>query len=179
MTTKKLTKRNQDNYDYCVAKIDCSSVVILSEYEGITVTQLQSLKKEIRKANGDSKVLKNKIAQKAFEHASISLPNTLFKNTSFFVFSDTDNVGSVTKVLKTFQKKNEVLKIKGGLIEKEYIDAKYIQKLAGLPTKDVLIAKVLMLMKSPVQRLTATLSTPITKLNLTLNAIKQKKSEEN
>lgn len=178
MTVKQLTKRNQANFDYCVEKIDDSSVVILSEYEGLSVTQLQTLKHEIKKVNGVSKVLKNKIAQKAFDQASISLPESLFKNTSFFVFSDTDNIGSVTKVLKTFQKKNEALKIKGGLIEKEYIDAKYVQKLAGLPTKDVLIAKVLMLMKSPIQRLTATISTPITKLNLTLNAIEQKKSEE-
>ena len=79
MNVKQLTKRNQANFDYCVEKIDDSSVVIMSEYEGLSVTQLQSLKREIKKVNGVSKVLKNKIAQKAFDQASISLPESLFK----------------------------------------------------------------------------------------------------
>eukprot|EP01047_Picozoa_sp_COSAG01_P000100 COSAG01_NODE_1_length_100484_cov_170.446142_100_plen_180_part_00 len=174
----KVTEKNKACFDFCSDKFLTKDVVILSEYLGLSVSQLQSLKNEIRNAQGESKVLKNKIAQKALEQAEISAPESLFKNTSFFVFADMDNIGSVTKVLKNFQKKHEVLKVKGGLLEKAYVDASYIKRLAGLPSKEVLISKVLMLLKSPVQRLTATLSTPINKLNLTLSAIKQQKSEE-
>ncbi|MEK9658152.1 MAG: 50S ribosomal protein L10 [bacterium] len=178
-TARVITKRNKDYYDYCEKQVLNNTFVILSEYEGLSVTEMQGLKRQLKAHNAESKVLKNKVAKIVFKNANIDVPEELFENTSFFVFSDMESLGNVAKVMKKFGKTNECLRIKGGLLEKKYIDSKYVNQLAGLPSTETSIAKLLMLLNSPIYRLTTTLSAPIRKLNLTLLAIKKSKEEEN
>lgn len=175
--TKEISKAKKSFLQYCEDSLNNENLLVFCEYNGLSVTELQSLRSKVKASNGISKVVKNNVAKKAFV-ALDDIPEHLFKNSTLLATSNTDNIGPVLKQISEFSKDHEGLKIKGGYLDKAYIDPTYIKTLASLPTKDVLIAKLLMLVKSPISRLALTLSTPINKLNLTLSAIRQNKEEE-
>ena len=175
--TKEFSKSKVTFFEFCETSIQNEDLLVFCEYKGLTVPELQELRNKLKSDQATSKVIKNKVAKKAM--ASVDeRPDHLFQNSTLLTVAKTDQVGSVLKTIKEFGKKNECLKIKGGYLDKAYIDSRYLNQLAGLPTKDELIAKLLMLMKSPISRLAMALSSPINKLNLTLTAIKQSKTEE-
>ena len=175
--TKAISQEKKSFLKYCQDSLNNENLLVFCEFNGLSVTDLQTLRAKVKASNGVSKVVKNNVAKKAFVDLS-EIPNHLFKNSTLIATSKTDNIGPVVKQISEFSKNHEDLKIKGGYLDKEYIDPAYIKTLATLPTKDELIAKLLMLVKSPISRLALTLSTPMNKLNLTLSAIRQNKEEE-
>ena len=138
-------------------KINGSSDFIFAEYRGLTVEQISALRKQLREKNTQFHVVKNNFARIAFEELGFTKdvePVLLGPTGVAFVKGESNEVA---KVLVDFAKEVPALKVKGGLIEKSFMDAKALEAFARLPSKNTLIAMFMAGLKSPVQKLVYTL----------------------
>ena len=114
-------------------KFDKSKVVVLTEYAGLSVTQLTSLRKELRKVNAEYKVYKNTLANIGLKGKEIKEIAEMLSGPNAFLFGYEDPVMPV-KILSKFIKENEKPAIKGGLLDSEYLDNAGIIALSKLPS---------------------------------------------
>jgi len=151
-----------------------SKIVILTDYKGLDVAAITSLRKKLRDAGIEYKVVKNTLLVLASEDTDVALIKEHFKGPSAVALSYDDPV-SPAKVLTEFAKENEKLEIKVGTIGGKMIDLSEIKALASLPSREVLLAKVLSAMNGVPTSLVRVLNAvPQQFLNVLL-AIKEQK----
>ena len=144
-------------------KIQNAQSVIVIDYRGFSVGEIEELRIEMRKENVEYVVLKNAIVERAAELAEVDKGFLEYlKGPSAFAFGVEDSIAPA-RILKNFIKKTEKGEIKGGIFEGELSNAEELNKLASLPSREVLIAKFMGSMKSP-----------INKFVIALNQIKEK-----
>ena len=126
--------------------------MFVAGFEKITVAQDYELRKTVRQAGGDYKVIKNNLAAKASE----GLPSQdLFgnlKGMTSLAWTTGDPV-ALAKALTTYAKTTPAFTFKAGFVEGRAVEVKSIQDLAGLPSREELLAKVLFLINASAQRL--------------------------
>lgn len=123
--------------------------VSVVEYRGLTVSQVESLRRELRKSGSELKVFKNTLVQRAVESLGYQELNDMLAGPNALVFSNEDAV-SAPKVLAKFAKKNENLVLKGGIVDGRVIDEKELKVVATLPNKEGLLSMLLGCLTSPV-----------------------------
>jgi len=134
-------------------KIERASSVIMFDYRGLTVEEVTNLRNEMRKANVEYAVLKNGIVERAALQANISedvLP--MLKGPSAFAFGYDDPV-TPAKIIREFIRKTKKSSIKGGIVDGRVEDVDTVNAIADLPSRDVLIARLLGSMMSPISGL--------------------------
>lgn len=151
-----------------------ASSVILSEYAGLDGETLRQLRINVRKANGEFKVMKNSLVQKAIENSDYKPIQTYFVGPVGVVFGYDDPIGSI-KAAKEFSEKQKTFKIKGGMMEGKLLDLKGIVAVAGLPGRPVMIGQLLARMQSPLSGFVGTLNGVLNKFVFALNAVKKQK----
>jgi len=137
-----------------------STGVILADYRGLSVKELQQLRRSLRETGAEVKVYKNSLAIIAVTEAG--LPgglNEMLVGPSVFVFTGQDPVGPA-KVMAAFAKGHPALEIKGGLVEGTLVDASGMAAVAALPSREELIAKMLSAMLNPMSGLVRVLNGP-------------------
>jgi len=158
-------------------KLEKTPTYILTGYSGLTVAQLTSLRATLKKEGAECHVYKNTIARKVFTELGQKEVAESLVGPIALVLSGSDPVAPA-KILVKFIKDNEKMTIQGGVVENKAVDAKGIAQLAKLPSREVLIAKVVGGIKSPLYGLVNVLSGPTRKLVYALVAIKNKKGGE-
>ncbi|MDL2217967.1 50S ribosomal protein L10 [Christensenellaceae bacterium OttesenSCG-928-M15] len=139
--------------DVIKEKIQKAQSVILFDYRGLTVEEVTNLRTEMRKANIEYVVLKNELVRRAAEAAGIDASIVeMLKGPSAFAFGYEDAVAPA-KILKETVKKLKKCEIKGGIVEGKVEDAAAINAIADLPSREVLIARILGSMMSPISGL--------------------------
>ena len=128
--------------DDIVSKFDTASAVFLAQYSGLTVEALTALRRELRTVNAEFHVVKNTIARKAIEGRDESVLAPSFRNQTGIVFARGD-VAAAAKVVTETAKKNDKLKLVSGFMEKNLLTAKSVEALASLPSREVLLAKII------------------------------------
>ena len=133
-----------------------SQTLALAEYRGLTVAQLDTLRRQARDKGVYLHVLKNTLARRAvrgtpFEDASEVMAGTL-------IYGFSEDAVAAAKVIADFAKGNDKLVIKGGAYAGKALDANGVKALAAIPAREVLIAQVAGLLKSPIQRLAGVLA---------------------
>ena len=118
------------------------------EYGGLTVKQSEQLRVSIREAGAIMKVHKNKLVRLALKELDMPEMDEVLAGPSAFVFAAGDPVASA-KALKDFAKANENLVIKGGIMDGAFVDAEAVEKIAALPSREELIAKLLGSIQNP------------------------------
>jgi len=134
-------------------KIQKAKSVVVYDYRGLTVEEVTNLRSEMRKAGVEYVVLKNGIVERAAKAAGIDdsfLP--MLKGPSAFAFGYEDAVAPA-KILKEFIKKTKKCAIKGGIVEGKVEDEASMNAIADLPSREVLIARLLGSMMSPISGL--------------------------
>lgn len=120
---------------------------------GMTVDQIQALRKTLRKEGGSMKVAKNTLVKIAADGMpGIQELEPYFKDQVALVFSF-DKVTAIAKILSDFSKEHEKLQLVAGCLDEKLIDKNKITYLASLPSKEVLMAQLCGLLQSPVVRL--------------------------
>jgi large subunit ribosomal protein L10 len=157
-------------------KLERANALFLTEYSGMNVAQVSKLRREIDGAGGEFKVAKNTLMTKAAAGTQAESLAGEFAGPNAMIYSYRDPV-SVAKVLAGVAKEMPKLKVKLGLLGTQRLTPADIAYLATIPPKDVLVAKLLGLMKGMPQRLVATLSANLMQLMWTLSAIKTQKEE--
>lgn len=157
-----------------------AKIVILTEYRGLNAAEMTELRKKLMEAGTHYKVVKNTFTKRAF--ISINDKNLyetiekLLVGPVALAFNFEDYV-KPTRVLRDFSKEHEALRIKGGILGTKILTVDDINTLANLPSKEVLIGKVVVGLKAPINNLVFTLKGIISKFIHTLEAIKNQKKE--
>lgn len=155
-------------------KFERSKVVILTDFKGLTMAQLSKLRKQLRPIEAEFNVFKNTLIARAIKDKAYDGIDPLLAGPTALLFGYKDQVAP-TKVLADFIKENEKLGIKGGLLDGKTIDTKVITQLSRLPSREVLLAKVLGGMKAPITNFVLDCKGIMNKFVFALNAIKDKK----
>lgn len=148
--------KNFDNKKVVVAeiqeKLQRAKSVVLVDYMGINVEEATRLRASLRAAGIDYKVYKNNLFKRATEGTQYEEVAKDLVGPNAFAFSYEDATGSA-KILKDFAKTAEKFELKSGVVEGVYYDAKGIELIADIPSREVLIAKLLGSLKSPISNL--------------------------
>ena len=121
--------------------LDGVSAMWVVDYRGLTVKEMQQLRRDIRETGSVLKVYKNTLVHLALAEAELPTLDDMLAGPSAFVFSGND-VAASAKALKTFAKANENLEIKGGLMEGAAVSAAEVEAIASLPSREQLMAQI-------------------------------------
>ena len=152
-----------------------ASSVILVDYRGLTVKELQQLRGVLRDAECELTVYKNTLAEIAIRELAMPDLGSLLEGPSAFTFSFGDPVAPA-KALAAFAKEHKALELKGGLIERNVVDAAGVKALAALPSREELLAKLLGTMQNPISGFVRVLNGPISAFVRTLGAVADQKA---
>lgn len=156
-------------------KFERASSALLTDYRGLNVAEVTELRKQLREAGIEYKVVKNTLTHLAIKDFDYSDELKEFlQGPTAIAFSYEDPVAAA-KILSKFAKDHKNLEIKVGLVEGKVVDINGIKNLADLPSREVLIAKVLAGMQAPISGLVNVLNGPMRGLVYALQAIKDKK----
>ena len=131
------------------AGIKDAQSVVLVDYRGLTVEQDTELRKQLREAGVTYKVYKNTMMNFAFKGTDFEGLAPYLNGPSAMAFSNTDATAPA-RVLAEFAKKAPKLEIKAGVVEGTVYDAKGMQAIASIPSREVLISKLLGSLQSPI-----------------------------
>lgn len=127
---------------------DAKSAVVV-DYRGLTVEQDTKLRRNLREAGISYKVYKNTMIKLATQGTDYEKLNDLFEGPTALAVSSEDATAPA-RVLFGFTKEAKALELKGGLVEGEFYDAKTIQAIATIPSREVLLGRLLGSMQSPI-----------------------------
>ena len=139
-----------------------TSVVVVAHYSGLTVVQMQSLRKQMRAAGATVKVAKNRLAKIALEGTDVASIGSLMTGPTLIAYSD-DPVAA-PKVAVAFAKESDKFVILGGAMGKTALDLKGVQSLATMPSLDELRGKIVGLIQAPATKLAQLSTAPAAKL---------------
>jgi large subunit ribosomal protein L10 len=149
-----------------------SNVVVVAHYAGLTVSQMQILRKQMRLAGASVKVAKNRLAKIALEGTDASVVVPLLKGPTVIAYSG-DPVAA-PKVAIDFAKANEKFVILGGAMGKTALNPDGIKALAALPSLDELRAKIVGLLQAPATKVAQLLNAPAAKVARVVQAYANK-----
>jgi large subunit ribosomal protein L10 len=149
-----------------------ASVVVVAHYSGLTVAQLQNLRKQMRQAGASVKVAKNRLAKIALEGTDVASIAPLLKGPTLIAFSN-DPVAA-PKVANDFAKAHEKFVILGGAMGKTSLDLNGVKQLASLPSLDELRAKIVGLIQAPATKIAQVVNAPAAKLARVVQAYASK-----
>jgi large subunit ribosomal protein L10 len=154
-----------------------STIVILTDYKGLDVSSMNTLRRKLRDANTEYQVAKNSLLVRASEGNDVTLIKDEFKGPSAIASSNDDPVAPA-KVLTDFMKENKKFEIKVGVLNGKVIDLAGIKALSSLPSRDVLLSQVLSTMNAVPTSLVTALSDVPRRLVNVLQAIKDQKEAQ-
>ncbi|MCE5194792.1 MAG: 50S ribosomal protein L10 [Nitrospiraceae bacterium] len=156
-------------------KFSKAKAVVFTDYKGLTVAELFEFRKNLRGADIEYKVVKNTLAKSAASTTSISPANDLFKGTVGVAIGYSDPVQVAKRVLE-YSKKNEKLKISGGVVEGMFCNVQEIKSLAALPPREILLSMLAGVLQAPLSKMAGTLNATIATFAYAAEALKNKKS---
>ena len=158
-----MNKEQKKNYiSDMTAQFENSEAVLVTHYQGLTVSQLDKLRAEMRDHGIQVKITKNRITKIALENSRCKDIKNLFTGPTAVALSN-DAITSA-KILTKFSKDNKNLKILGGIMGKEILDVAAVQNVATLPTLDEARAKIVGILRSPAQKIASILLAPASKI---------------
>lgn len=122
----------------------------VTDFTGIAVKPMTELRRKLRATGGEYLVVKNTLALRALEHASLAGLESVLAGPTAFVFAGADPVGAA-KILAEFRKEHQTLRIKAGLVEGRTVAPELVERLATLPPRDQLLAQVGGALQAPLQ----------------------------
>lgn len=126
-----------------VEKLQKSSAAVVVDYKGLTVEEVTELRKQMREAGVDYKVYKNTLVRRAAKEVGIEQFNDeLLVGTNAIAFGYDDPVAPA-RILKGFMDSHPKMKLKMGIVEGAFYDESKIVEMANIPSREVLIAKLL------------------------------------
>ena len=150
----------------------------LVDYRGCTCHQLTDLRNELRPLGATMHVIKNTLARRAVEGTNLEPLSEQLKGPTAVIWAEEDPV-SPAKVLKEFGKQHEqTFQVKAGMVDGAVISVAEIERLAELPSKEVLLAQLLGLINAPARKLLQTINAPAQSLQNVLSAWKDKLEEQ-
>lgn len=131
-------------------KIKSAVSLTFVDYRGLTVEEDTKMRKQLREAGVDYKVYKNRLLLKALNELGFTGYDDVLQGTTAVAFGNKDEVSAPNILVKTIEDSKK-MEIKCGMLNGQRVDAKMVEQLAKIPSKEVLISKLLYLLQSPVR----------------------------
>ncbi len=158
-------------------KFEKSVSVILADYRGLNVQEVTELRKKLRDAGIEYKVIKNTLTSRAAKDAKIEGLDQFLSGPTALAFSYEDPVVPA-KILSTFAKDHKKLELKGGILEGKVLEKDSVKALADLPSREALLGQIAGLFQSPMRGLVTVLSGPLRNLAYATEAVRKQKAGE-
>jgi large subunit ribosomal protein L10 len=136
--------------------IAAAQTLALAEYRGLTVEHLKAWRRPARDRGVYLHVLKNTLARRAVAGTTFEVAKDAMVGPLIYGFSD--DAVAAAKVISDFAKGNDKLIVKGGVYAGKALDANGVKALAAIPSREVLIAQIAGMLRSPIQRLAGVLA---------------------
>jgi large subunit ribosomal protein L10 len=149
MANAKIIQAKQQEVDIIAAKLRESNCTVVADYRGLNVAQVTQLRKLLREAGIEFQVLKNSLVSRAAANAEMSELDAVLTGPTAIAFGK--DVVAPAKIISDFAKKNDALKVKGGIVEGRFVDAVQVRALADLPSRDGLLSMLLSVLQAPVR----------------------------
>jgi large subunit ribosomal protein L10 len=149
--------------------------VIMADYRGLSVKEMQQLRNKLREAGAGLTVYKNSLTEIAMRELAMPNMTEYLAGPTGFIFINGDPVAPA-KALTTFAKEHKALELKGGLVENVVLDANGIKAIAMLPSREELIAKLLGTMLNPIVGFARVLNGPVEAFARTVAAVADQKN---
>lgn len=156
MPSEKTLNAKKAVVESLVERLKTAQAGVIADYRGLTVAQDTELRKKLREAGVEYTIVKNTLTRFAANEVGLSDLDPVLHGPSALATSSTDVVAPA-KVLVEFAKNNEQLEIKAGFVDGKVIDAAEVKVYASIPSKEVLISKMLGSLQAPIGNLVRTL----------------------
>jgi large subunit ribosomal protein L10 len=149
----KTREQKQKDLEALTEQFKSASAGMLVGFKKLTVAKDQELRRQLREAGATYSVVKNTLARKAAEGTPFAAANDHFKGVTALALAEGDPV-QLSKAISKFVKDNpEVFSFKAGVVEGRVVALKDVEALATLPSKEVLISRIMFLINAQAQRL--------------------------
>ena len=150
-----------------------SQAVILVEYTGAKMKDLDGIRAKIRESGGEFHILKNTLARRAFSNSGMDLPQDYLVKSTAVSFAFTDPA-LTAKALTEATKGKDFVKVKGGFMSGQALNAAQVKSLADMPPLPVVRAQLLGVLQAPACKLVRTLAEPARGLAAVVKAFSEK-----
>lgn len=175
MPSAAILEQKKKDVEALIQEVSQATSGVIVNYYKTNVEDDTKLRADLRKAGVEYSVLKNTMLRFVFNATNYTELNDQLNGMTAFAYSKSDAVAPA-KVLSEFGKTHEDFVIKGGFVDGKVISVEEIKNLASLPSKEVLVAKALGSMKSPITGLVTVLNGNIRGLACALKAIAEKQA---
>lgn len=152
---KDVLQAKQETVNEIVSKAKSSSGIVVAEYRGLTVAQIQELRRALAAEHASMNVYKNSLVERASSELGYEELKSLLSGPNAIFFSE--DVSGGAKVLAKYAKRyGDALNIKGGLFEGQFADKEKVLEVAKLPSKEGLLAMLLSCLQAPVRQFACT-----------------------
>ena len=155
-------QKKQEYINVMKDQFDKSESVIVTHYQGLTVSQLDDLRSKMREHGIMFKITKNRITKLALEKTKCKDLSNLFTGPTAVALSK--DAITTAKILTNFSKENQNLKILGGIMGGDILDVAGVKNVATLPTLDEARAQIVGILRSPAQKIASILLAPGSKI---------------
>ena len=159
------------------AAIAAQRGAVVAEYRGLKVLEITALRKKLRAIDAEIRVVKNTLIRRAAEGTPFGELSAHFTGPTAVVFSHGDPV-AMAKMMKEFAAASPKVTLRAGFVAGRVLSAKDVETLASVPSREVLLSRLVGGMASPITRLVRTLSGPPRKLAYVLESIRKQKPAE-
>ena len=166
MASEKSLNQKKEEVSKLAEKMKEAKLILLTDYRGINVEDVTSLRTELRNINAEYKVIKNNITKRALAECGITGLDEVLEGPTAVIMTNEDYL-EPTKAIYKFSKDNDFYKIKGGVVEGKVLTAEEIITLAKLPSRQELLSM-----------LAGSLLANISKLAVALEQVRVKKEAE-
>ena len=149
---------------------------VVADYRGLTVNQMTQLRSAARKSGVYLRVVPNTLTRRAFEGTEFACLSEKLVGPLFIALS-LEAPSDAARMLKDFVKTFEKLEVKALAVSGKVYEANQLEAVASLPTRDEALAKLMYLMKAPIEKFVRTLAEPHAKLVRTVAAVKDSKQQ--
>jgi large subunit ribosomal protein L10 len=138
------------------SRVKSTSTAVVTEYRGMTVAQISTLRRQLRTLDADFKVYKNTLVLRAIAGTEVESLGEFLQGPTAITFIDGD-VSAVAKALRDFAKETPTLVVKGGVVDGKSLTFRDLVALADLPSRDVLMAQFAGALASPLRTMASLL----------------------
>ncbi len=167
-------EQKAEQVDLLTEKLKKAKVALLTDYRGLTVTQLQDLRGKLRAGDVEFRVVKNTLARRAADAAGVKELEAELEGPVAIAFGY-DDLSLPSKLINEWVRTTRLkLDLKGGLVEGRVFTPNQVKQLADLPSRETLISQLAGTIQSPIAQLAGALQTPLSMLAGALESLEKK-----
>jgi large subunit ribosomal protein L10 len=171
------TELKEETVNDLSQQMSAAKSIVLADFTGLDVASVTQLRRSLRSASVDYRVVKNRLAKRAASDAGLSSLEEFFSGPTAMAFGLDDPLEPV-RVLQKFVDTGGKIAIKSGFMDGQVLSPEQVKDLASLPSKDELIAKMIGAVQSPMYGLVGVFSTLLRNLAGVVSAIEEAKKQE-